>query len=76
METAQRKLWMKQWEGLRKGRAQMGEGETQKGRGSVWVGLREGEGLSEDSVEDSRSQCGISRTGLPGAPTLMVTVLR
>ena len=29
---------MKQWEGLRKGRAQMGEGETQKGRGSGSVG--------------------------------------
>ena len=38
METAQRKLWMKQWEGLRKGRAQMGEGETQTGRGSGSVG--------------------------------------
>ena len=60
---------MKQWEGLRKGRAQMGEGETPKGRGSE----RE-KGLSR--VDDSQNWGGISRTGLPGAPTLMVTVAR
>ena len=55
----------------------MAKGETQKGRGSGSVGgAQRGGGLSEDSVEDSQSRCGISRTGLPGAPTLMVTVLR
>jgi len=66
---------MKQWEGLRKGRAQMGEGETQKGRGSGSVGGAQ-RAQPRGCVEDSRSWCGSSRIGLPGAPTLMVTVLR